>query len=106
MTVFGVSTQVTEFQREFAERNHIPFELLSDMALTLTRTLRLPTFEFPVRSGGPTTLIKRMAWYLEGGRIEKLWYPVFPPDENAQVVVRWLRSHGGGDARAFPTTCL
>ena len=88
--VFGVSTQTTAYQREFVERNHVPFELLSDAELQLTRALRLPTFEYPVRSGGPTTLIKRMAWHVDRGRIDKVWYPVFPPDRNAAMVIEWL----------------
>jgi peroxiredoxin len=91
VAVFGVSTQDTAYQREFVERNHVPFELLSDRDLRFTRALRLPTFEFPVERDGPTTLIKRMAWFVERGRIEKIWYPVFPPDRNAETVLGWLR---------------
>ena len=92
VTVAGVSTQTTEYQREFVERNHVPFDLLSDAELRLTHALRLPTFEFPVPGIGPSTLIRRMAWYLEGGRIAHVWYPVFPPDKNAEVVLGWLRA--------------
>ena len=94
IAVFGVSTQDSDYQGEFVERNHVPFELLSDRDLLLPRALRLPTFEYPVERGGPTTLIKRMAWYLERGRIEKIWYPVFPPDRNAETVLAWLRERG------------
>ena len=90
VSVAGVSTQTVEYQREFVERNHLPFDLLSDAELRLTRALRLPTFEFPVARGGPTSLIKRMAWYLAGGRIEHVWYPVFPPDRNTETVLAWL----------------
>jgi tetrahydromethanopterin S-methyltransferase subunit F len=32
-----------------------------------------------------------MAWFADQGRIEKIWYPVFPPDRNAETVVEWLR---------------
>jgi peroxiredoxin len=92
VAVFGVSTQDTAYQREFVERNHVSFELLSDRELALTRVLRLPTFEYPVERGGPTTLIKRMAWYVDRGRIEKVWYPVFPPDRNAATVLEWLEA--------------
>ena len=88
--VLGVSTQTTAYQREAVERLHLPFEILSDADLVLTRALRLPTFEYPVPSGGGNTLIKRMAWYVESGRIEKVWYPVFPPDRNADLVLEWL----------------
>jgi peroxiredoxin len=90
VTLAGVSTQTTAYQREFVERNHLTFPLLSDADLALTRALRLPTFEFPVAGGGPTTLIRRMAWFLEGGRIARVWYPVFPPDTNAATVLAWL----------------
>ena len=92
VTVAGVSTQTTAYQREFVERNHVQFPLLSDADLALTRALRLPTFEFPVTGGGPTTLIRRMAWFLEGGRIVRVWYPVFPPDRNAETVLTWVRT--------------
>lgn len=88
--VAAVSTQDTDYQREFVERNHIPFDILSDARLALTRALSLPTFDFPVTGGGPATLIKRMAWYVEGGHIVKVWYPVFPPDKNAETVLAWL----------------
>jgi peroxiredoxin len=88
--VFGVSTQVTEFQREFTQRNHIPFAYLSDAELRLAEAMKLPTFEFPVESGGPNRLIKRMAWYVEAGEIVHVWYPVFPPNENAAQVLEWL----------------
>jgi hypothetical protein len=50
--------------------------------------------EYPVERGGPTTLIKRMAWYVERGRIEKVWCPVFPPDRNAATVLEWLGERG------------
>ncbi|HYE60664.1 MAG TPA: GNAT family N-acetyltransferase [Phycisphaerales bacterium] len=92
VAVHGVSTNTTEHQREFKQRNHVPFEFLSDSSLALTRHMRLPTFEFPVESGGPSTLIRRMAWYCDGGRILKVWYPVFPPDRNAATVLEWLRA--------------
>jgi peroxiredoxin len=91
VSVFGVSSQDTTYQLEFVERNHVPFEILSDRDLTLTRALRLPTFEYAATRGGPPTLIKRMAWFADQGRIEKIWYPVFPPDRNAETVVEWLR---------------
>jgi peroxiredoxin/predicted N-acetyltransferase YhbS len=97
--VFGVSTNTTGHQREFKARNHVPFEFLSDSALSLTRAMRLPTFEFPVESGGPSTLIRRMAWYCEGGRIRKVWYPVFPPDRNAETVLAWVRQRRAVEVR-------
>lgn len=83
--VFGVSTQTTEFQQELVARLKLPFEVLSDSAFALTEALRLPTFEF---SG--MRLLKRMAWVCEGGRVGRVFYPVFPPDKNAETVLQWL----------------
>jgi peroxiredoxin len=83
--VFGLSTQETDYQREAAERLRLPFELLSDEELTFAKALRLPTFEVE-----GMTLIKRLTLVVEDGRIEKVFYPVFPPDENAEEVIGWL----------------
>jgi peroxiredoxin len=93
-TVIGISAQTPEEQREFAEREHIPFPLLSDSDLQLARELRLPTFE-----AEDMTLYKRLTVIAEEGRIVKVFYPVFPPDRNAAEALAWLRSSrvdGGG----------
>ena len=89
--VFGMSTQSTEYQREAAERLHLPYELLSDEELTFARALDLPTFE--VES---MTLLKRLTLVVLDGRILKVFYPVFPPDANAAEVTAWLRSESPG----------
>jgi peroxiredoxin len=85
--VYGLSTQDSDYQREAVERLHLPFAILSDAALTLGRAMKLPTF---VTSG--MTLFKRMALVIDDGIIVKVFYPVFPPDRNAEEVVAWLRS--------------
>ena len=83
--LFGLSTQNTQYQREAAERLHLPFPLLSDASLKLTKAIRLPTFE---TSG--MTLLKRVTFVIKNGRIEHVFYPVFPPDRNASEVIAWL----------------
>jgi peroxiredoxin len=88
--VFGLSTQTTEYQREAVERLHLPFELLSDAELVLVRKLSLPTFEIE-----SMTLIKRLTLILSDGRVEKIFYPVFPPDKNAEEVMQWLLRERG-----------
>jgi peroxiredoxin len=85
--LYGISTQDTDYQREAAERLHLPFPLISDADLRFTEALRLPTF---VVDG--MTLIKRMVLVIDDGVIAKVFYPVFPPDESAGAVVAWLRS--------------
>jgi peroxiredoxin len=84
--VFGLSTQTTEYQQEAAGRLQLPFELLSDENLTFAEALGLPTFE-----ADGMTLLKRLTLIIQGGRIEKVFYPVFPPGKNAEEVLAWLR---------------
>jgi peroxiredoxin len=85
--VFGLSTQDSAYQREAVERLHLPFPVLSDERLALSRALDLPTF---TTSG--MTLLKRMALIIDEGVISKVFYPVFPPDKNAEEVIAWLRN--------------
>jgi len=88
--IFGLSTQDTEYQREAAERLHLPFELLSDERLAFARALKLPTFDV-----AGLRLIKRLALIVRDGVIVKVFYPVFPPDRNAGDVLDWLASRNG-----------
>jgi peroxiredoxin len=85
--VYGLSTQDTGYQREAAERLHLPFAILSDADLNFALKLHLPMF---MTSG--MTLLKRMALVIDEGVIVKVFYPVFPPDKNAEEVIAWLRS--------------
>jgi peroxiredoxin len=89
--VFGLSTQDTAYQRELVERLHIPFPVLSDAGLGLARALRLPIFEVAGQ-----VLLRRLAWVARDGVIAKVFYPVFPPDRNAQTVLAWLTNEARG----------
>ena len=86
--VFGISTQTPEYQRELAERLHLPFEMLSDAEFQLCDALRLPTFEV-----AGMRLLKRLTLIVRDHKIEHVFYPVFPPDESAAQVVRWLQNY-------------
>jgi len=83
--LFGLSTQDSAYQREAAERLHLPFAILSDAGLALAKAMRLPTFTVD-----GMTLIRRMAWVIDDGVVTKVFYPVFPPDRSAADVVDWL----------------
>jgi peroxiredoxin len=85
--VFGLSTQDTEYQREAAERLHLPFPILSDAELNFALSLHLPMF-----MAAGMTLLARMALVIEDGTIVKVFYPVFPPDKNAADVLAWLQA--------------
>lgn len=88
--MFGVSTQDTAYQAEIKERVHLPYDLLSDEKLELAQKLRLPTFGWEGK-----TLHKRLTMAVEDGVVVKVWYPVFPPDESADEVLRWLQARQG-----------
>ena len=85
--VLGMSAQTVAEQLEFAQRVGLPYALASDPLLTVADALGLPTFEVD-----GMRLYKRITLICDGGRIEKAFYPVFPPDRNAQEVLEWLRA--------------
>lgn len=88
--VFGLSTQLTDDQQEARARLHLPFDLLSDAAFAFTDALALPTFTV-----GGRRLLRRLTLICRHGRIEHVFYPIFPPDTHAQEVVAWLKSRYG-----------
>ncbi|MGW1421991.1 peroxiredoxin [Bradyrhizobium manausense] len=86
--VFGLSTQSNDYQTEMASRLHLPFPVLSDEKLALTRALKLPTMDV-----AGLTLIKRLALIIDDAEIAHVFYPVFPPDRNAGDVLDWLKAN-------------
>jgi peroxiredoxin len=90
--VFGLSTQSPAEQLEACQRLHLPYPLLSDNDLALTRAWQLPTFAVDGR-----TLIRRITIFLVNGIVDGVLYPVFPPDRSAESALAWLREHDMGD---------
>lgn len=88
VSLAGLSAQTTEYQREAAGRLQLPFPLLADPQLQLAGALKLPTFTI-----GGMILYKRLTLVAREGRILHVFYPVFPPDENAAEVLSWLAEH-------------
>jgi peroxiredoxin len=88
--VFGLSAQDPADQAEASARLGLPFPLLSDSSLALAGRLRLPTF-----TAGGKVLYKRLTLVVSQGRIEHVFYPVFPPDRHAGEVLAWLRAQAG-----------
>ena len=94
-SVLGLSTQDTGYQRDAVDRLRLPFPLLSDASLGLTRAARLPTFE-----AAGQTLLKRLTLLVDDGRVSHVWYPVFPPDRHAAEVTAWLAASATPSAPA------
>ena len=87
-TVAGLSAQTLDDQVEFAERNHMPFPIISDEWLDLARDPGLPTFEVE-----GVVLLRRLTLFVSDGVVEAVEYPVFPPDAAAASALEWLSRH-------------
>jgi peroxiredoxin len=84
--VAGLSAQTLEEQKEFAEREHMAFPVIADPERQLGAALRMPTFVFE-----GLELYKRVTLVLEATHVVKVFYPVFPPDQDAPRVIAWLK---------------
>lgn len=84
--IFGLSSQTTEYQREMAERLHLPYSVLSDEKFKFANSLKLPTFKVENMD-----LIERVTLIIDNNKIIKYFYPVFPPDQNVNDVIFWLK---------------
>lgn len=83
--IYGLSSQDSAYQTEMADRLRLPYPVLSDPEFRLAATLSLPTFEvFGER------LYSRLTISVAEGRIERVWYPIFPTDTHASEVATWL----------------
>ncbi|MCX4186943.1 hypothetical protein [Methylophaga sp. OBS4] len=54
--------------------------------MAFSNALSLPTFEFDNKA-----LLKRITLICRDDVIEKVFYPVFPPDKNAEQVISYLQ---------------
>lgn len=83
--VYGISTQISEAQKEASNRLRLPYPLLSDANHSFSSALKLPLLEVE-----GLKLLKRLTLITQGKMIKKCFYPVFPPDKNVIEVIAWL----------------
>lgn len=88
--VFGLATQDIPYLKNEVERLHLPFPIISDSNFKLSEQLNIPFLEMKIKS---TNLYKRITLIIRQGRIVKVFYPVFPPDKNAEDVIAWLNNN-------------
>lgn len=88
--VFGLATQDIPYLQSEVERLHLPFPLISDSRLLLNDRLNMPFLEMQING---VSFYNRMTLIIRQGRIVKLFYPVFPPDKNAEDVIEWLKNN-------------
>jgi peroxiredoxin len=90
--VYGISTQSTSYQKEVVERLHLPYEILSDEDLKLTKELNLPTFDID-----NMILTKRVTLICKNSKIIKVFYPISPPEKNPKEVLDWIEKNQFND---------
>jgi peroxiredoxin len=86
--VVGLSVQTTDYQKEMAQRLHLPFQVVSDIDFKFQKALHLPTF---VAAG--MTLLKRLTIISKAGKIVAVHYPIFPSDSDPSWVIDFLKNH-------------
>lgn len=86
--VYGLSSQPMEYQRAVVDALRLPYPLLTDTDHVLAADPGLPTI-----SAGELRLYRRAALIVSDGVIEHVFYPVFPPNRHASVVLDWLADH-------------
>jgi peroxiredoxin len=92
--VYGLSSQSTGYQAELAERLELPFAVLSDPDFALAAALGLPTFT----TNEGDRLYRRLTLIICDGSIQHAFYPIFPPNEHAGEVLKWLRDNAAATA--------
>jgi peroxiredoxin len=93
--IYGISTQDSAYQAEAWKRLSLPYDLLSDEKLEWAKAMGLPTFEWEGKR-----VLKRCNLVIKDGVVVKVWYPVFPPDASAKMVVEWLERPENGKVTA------
>ena len=84
-TIFGLSVQSTEYQKEVKSRLNLPFELLSDENFDFINNLSLPILEID-----DIVLAQRVTLICQDGIIEKIFYPIEDPEKNALDVLNYI----------------
>jgi peroxiredoxin len=84
--VIGLSIQNTAYQKEMAERLHLPFPVVSDIDYKFQKALKLPIFQV-----AGMTLLKRITLIVKNGIIESVHYPIFPSDSDPDWVIERLK---------------
>ncbi|MEM9365995.1 MAG: redoxin domain-containing protein [Planctomycetota bacterium] len=85
VSVYGISTQSSQDQREAIHRLKLPYGLHSDSDLHLARALSLPTFSVAAR-----VLLKRAIPICIDAVIEHCIYPVFPSHSDVERTLQLL----------------
>jgi len=84
----GITTQNIEDIKEMINRLKINYDILSDFNLEFIHSLKLPTFSIKNK-----IFVKRLTLIVHNYKIEKVFYPIFPPDKHIYDVLKWLKNN-------------
>jgi len=85
--IYGMSTQHIDYQREMAERLHLPFSILSDSNFEFCDTMKIPTFTVDDKR-----LMKRLTMVVENGFIEAVHFPISQSTSDPDWAISYLTS--------------
>jgi peroxiredoxin len=83
--VFGLSLCTAEWQNEFAQRNNLPFPLLSDVSGKFSSALGLDRFQ----TGG-RDFLTRVSLIIKDAKIAHAYFP--DPHADASICLNWLKA--------------
>ena len=84
----GISTQDVDDNKEMTSRLKIPYDVLSDEKLKLSKVLNIPTFSVDSK-----IFIKRITLIVEKKIIKKVFYPINNINKHIEDVLKWLREN-------------
>jgi len=84
----GLTTQTVPELKEMVTRLLIPFDVVSDSELMFSKALSLPTFNIK-----DSVFIQRLTIIIEKSIIQRVFYPIFPPDLHIYEVLDWLKKN-------------
>lgn len=84
--IFGVSLLSEAWIADFADRNMLPYDLLSDEKGQFSGALNLPRF-----TAGDQQFLSRLTLICNNAKIENVIYPVIDPESNAAEVLAMLQ---------------
>ena len=84
----GISTQDVDDNKEMTSRLKIPYDVLSDEKLKLSKVLNIPTFSVDTK-----IFIKRITLIVEKKIIKKVFYPINNINNHIEDVLKWLREN-------------
>ena len=84
----GISSQSVDDIKEMTDRLNVPYDVLSDEKLELSKELNIPTF-----SVSSKIFLKRITLIIEKKIIKKVFYPINDINKHIEEVLKWLKTN-------------